>query len=163
MNGIVLTVLLVVSLASSALADNTESCQNYQIHEIHEELTGLHLRKTEQIKDCVKEDLENAVVVGSPESNKKCRRIFEKVIQNIARSNKKSKKGGKKQRKITQKKLETRCRKDRRTLHKKCSKIGACCSLMEPCREKHASLTEQIIQLKSKLKQHRVQCRSAAN
>ena len=48
--------------------DDPQQCSKRQNRELHDELTGLHLRKTEVIKDCVKKNLEHAVINGTEES-----------------------------------------------------------------------------------------------
>lgn len=77
-----------------------------------------------------------------------------------SKSNKKlRRRGNKKQRKISQKKAETRCRKERKMLHKKCSKIATCCSTAELCHTKTSSINDQIIELKTNLRENRAQCK----
>jgi len=138
--------------------DDPQQCSKKQNRELHDELTGLHLRKTEVIKDCVKKNLEHAVINGTEESNKKCVRTFEKLIN--FKPKKTKKRGGKKQRKMSQKKADLKCRKERKMLHKKCTKIAACCSLSNSCHQKTNSIINQIVQIKLTLKQNREACKN---
>ena len=48
--------------------DEPQKCSKKQNHELHDELTALHLRKTEVIRDCLKKNLEHAVINGTEES-----------------------------------------------------------------------------------------------
>ncbi|KAE9548043.1 hypothetical protein FO519_008744 [Halicephalobus sp. NKZ332] len=89
---------------------------------------------------------------------RKCRRSFEKIISFKPRKTKK--RGGKKQRKMSQKKAELKCRKERKMLHKKCAKISPCCSLYESCHHKTRSIIAKIIEIKTNLKQNREICKS---
>lgn len=43
-------------------------CSKKKNKQLHDELTGLHLRKTEKIRDCVEKNLENAIEIGTDES-----------------------------------------------------------------------------------------------
>uniref|UniRef100_A0A7E4ZU21 Venom protein n=1 Tax=Panagrellus redivivus TaxID=6233 RepID=A0A7E4ZU21_PANRE len=141
----------------------TNKCSKKRNHELHSQITGLHLRKTEKTRDCVRKFVDDAVITVAADTDRKCRHQFNKLISAINTKpikKPKNKKGGKKQRKIVAKRDERKCRRERKMLHRKCHKIATCCSLVPKCQKASAALLNQITNLKTTLKENRVQCKT---
>uniref|UniRef100_A0AC35FYZ6 Uncharacterized protein n=1 Tax=Panagrolaimus sp. PS1159 TaxID=55785 RepID=A0AC35FYZ6_9BILA len=143
-------------------SDDDSKCSKKRNHDLHYEITGLNLRKTENIRDCIQQNLETAEEIKTFDARKKCQHQFDKLLQTLNTKLKRSKKPkqGKKQRKLSHRKEETRCKKERKLLHKKCHKIGKCCNLVQKCYDKAAPLLSQINEMKTTLKTSRAQCRA---